>query len=55
MTPLPYLLAFVFLATRIFFSEMLEGVCTSSLSCLDYGKVLTNSKGSFWKYFEKKF
>ena len=38
-----------------FFQKWLEGVCTSSLSCLDYGKVLTNSKGSFWKYFEKKF
>ena len=40
MTPLRFLLAFVFLGTRIFFfQKSLKGACTSH-SCLGCGKVL---------------
>ena len=36
---------------EFFFQKLLNGACTS-LSCLDYGKVRTNSKRAFLNYFE---
>ena len=54
MTPLRFLLAFVFLGTRSFFQKSLEGTWTFP-SCLGCGKVWTNSMGAFWKYSKTKF